>query len=71
MHIVRAKPEDAANLTGIAFAAKRHWGYPENWIESWRDLLTCPHPQRLRMYRRKYFDLPKNSLLSSRLYLLV
>ena len=40
MHIVRAKPEDAAVLTDIAFAAKRHWGYPERWIESWRDLLT-------------------------------
>src|SRR5882724_11148836 len=40
MHIVRAKPDDAAVLTDIAFAAKRHWGYPEKWIESWRDLLT-------------------------------
>ncbi len=38
--IVRARPEDASVLTGIAFAAKRHWGYPERWIESWRDLLT-------------------------------
>jgi GNAT superfamily N-acetyltransferase len=40
MEIVRAKPEDAAVLTEIAFAAKRHWGYPERWIESWRDTLT-------------------------------
>ena len=40
MEIVRAKPEDAATLTVIAFAAKRHWGYPERWIESWRDALT-------------------------------
>ncbi len=40
MRIVRAKPDDAAVLTDIAFAAKRHWGYPEKWIESWRDLLT-------------------------------
>jgi GNAT superfamily N-acetyltransferase len=40
MHIVRAKPEDAAALTDIAFAAKRHWGYPEKWIESWRESLT-------------------------------
>jgi GNAT superfamily N-acetyltransferase len=40
MQITRAKPEDAATLTAIAFAAKRHWGYPERWIESWRDLLT-------------------------------
>ena len=41
MQIVRAKPGDAATLTAIAFAAKRHWGYPERWIESWRDALTA------------------------------
>jgi GNAT superfamily N-acetyltransferase len=40
MDIVRAKPEDAAALTDIAFAAKRHWGYPEKWIEAWRAALT-------------------------------
>jgi ribosomal protein S18 acetylase RimI-like enzyme len=40
MKIVRARPEDAPLLTEIAFAAKRHWGYPELWIESWRDILT-------------------------------
>ena len=40
MKIVRAQPEDAAVLTQIAFAAKRHWGYPERWIESWRHILT-------------------------------
>lgn len=40
MQIVRAKPEDAGVLTEIAHAAKRHWGYPERWIESWRDTLT-------------------------------
>jgi GNAT superfamily N-acetyltransferase len=40
MQIVRAKPEDAETLTEIAHTAKRHWGYPERWIESWRDILT-------------------------------
>jgi ribosomal protein S18 acetylase RimI-like enzyme len=40
MQIVRAKPEDADALTEIAHAAKRHWGYPEHWIEAWRDILT-------------------------------
>ena len=40
MEINRAKPEDAETLTQIAHAAKRHWGYPEDWIESWRDVLT-------------------------------
>ncbi|MEY2488165.1 MAG: hypothetical protein QOC70_107 [Verrucomicrobiota bacterium] len=40
MQIIRAKPEDAEALTEIAHAAKRHWGYPEHWIQSWREILT-------------------------------
>jgi len=40
MQIVRAEPQDADALTEIAYAAKRHWGYPERWIECWRDTLT-------------------------------
>ncbi len=40
MQIVSAKPEDAEALTEIAYAAKRHWGYPERWIERWRETLT-------------------------------
>ena len=40
MEIQPAKPEDAAALTAIAFAAKRHWGYPERWLEHWHDVLT-------------------------------
>ena len=46
IRIVRAKPEDAEALTEIAHAAKRHWGYPENWIAAWRDVLTM-HPEFL------------------------
>ena len=38
--IVRAKPSDAAALTALAFAAKRHWEYPESWMEAWTDQLT-------------------------------
>ncbi len=40
MQIVPARSDDAARMTAIALAAKRYWGYPESWIESWRDLLT-------------------------------
>lgn len=40
MKIVRAIPENAAALTEIAFAAKRHWSYPESWIKAWADVLT-------------------------------
>jgi GNAT superfamily N-acetyltransferase len=38
--IRRARPDEAELLTGIAHAAKRHWGYPERWMELWRPLLT-------------------------------
>jgi len=40
MHIARAKPDDAETLTRIALAAKRSWGYPDPWMESWREVLT-------------------------------
>jgi GNAT superfamily N-acetyltransferase len=35
-----AAPSDAEALTAVALAGKRHWGYPEAWLEAWRDLLT-------------------------------
>jgi GNAT superfamily N-acetyltransferase len=38
--ITRAQPDDAARLTEIAHAAKRHWGYPDPWIRQWREALT-------------------------------
>lgn len=31
---------EAGTLTEISHAAKRHWGYPERWIECWRETLT-------------------------------
>lgn len=40
MEIVRAEAGDAGVLTRISFAAKRHWGYPQRWIEGWREALT-------------------------------
>lgn len=36
----QAGPEDAPRLSEIAFAAKRYWGYPEEWIALWADELT-------------------------------
>lgn len=38
--IVRAQPEHADSLTQIAIAAKRHWNYPEAWIQFWLPQLT-------------------------------
>lgn len=38
--IRRADSSEAEQLTDIAHAAKRHWGYSENWIEKWSADLT-------------------------------
>lgn len=38
--IVRAQPEHADILTHIAITAKRHWNYPEAWIQFWTPQLT-------------------------------
>jgi GNAT superfamily N-acetyltransferase len=38
--IRRSAPEEAATLTTIALEAKRHWGYPEDWIKHWESDLT-------------------------------
>ena len=39
-NIQRATTTQANELTQIAFAAKRHWGYPERWIQIWSPILT-------------------------------
>ena len=40
IEIRRASPEEADTLTEIAHAAKRHWNYPESWIQQWQADLT-------------------------------
>ena len=40
VQIRRARPDEARALTSIAFAAKRHWDYPEKWIQLWTTELT-------------------------------
>lgn len=40
IEIRRAEPHEAETLTQIAYAAKRHWGYPEEWIQRWQEDLT-------------------------------
>ncbi len=40
VEIRRAEPADADALSRVAFAAKEHWGYPEEWMERWRESLT-------------------------------
>jgi GNAT superfamily N-acetyltransferase len=38
--VARATADQAPTLTAIALAAKRHWGYPERWLEAWTADLT-------------------------------
>jgi GNAT superfamily N-acetyltransferase len=40
MIIRRATSDQAETLTEIAHAAKRHWGYPEAWVQLWSPSLT-------------------------------
>lgn len=40
MNIRRATPNEADTLTRIALEAKKHWGYPEHWINHWEADLT-------------------------------
>ena len=40
MMIRAATVDEADDLTAIAMAAKRHWGYPEDWIRRWEADLT-------------------------------
>ena len=47
--IRRAVRDDAAGLTAIAHAAKRHWGYPESWIALWERELTVS-PELIERY---------------------
>lgn len=40
IHIRPVRPNEADVMTEVALAAKRHWGYPERWIEIWTPQLT-------------------------------
>jgi hypothetical protein len=40
MSIRRAAPSDHHELTIIAHAAKRYWGYPDELLTLWNDSLT-------------------------------
>ncbi len=42
MKIIKAVPENAASLLEITVAAKAYWGYPEDWMAAWAQLLKLP-----------------------------
>ena len=49
LEIQRATPDQFKTLTQIAFAAKRHWDYPERWIQLWSPVLTIT-PEFIEQY---------------------
>ena len=55
--VFRAVPADARGLSTIVIAAKRHWGYPDEWIELWRRELTVT-PENIE---RDYFSIAEVS----------
>jgi len=49
--IRRVIPDEAEALSQIALSAKRHWNYPERWMEIWTPQLT---------FDAKYFEENEN-----------
>ena len=48
MKILRALPEDAQALSALAWRSKAYWGYPQEWMELWRDELSIT-PEQIQM----------------------
>ncbi len=40
MEIRKATLKDISELNRISITSKKHWGYPDEWIENWLDELT-------------------------------
>ena len=59
VHIEKAAEPDFDILTEIAFAAKRHWNYPVNYFDAWRDELTITkdYINQNIVYKAQYSDL--------------
>lgn len=47
--ILAASPEDAPLLSDICVAAKRYWGYPEEWMCKWVSLLRLT-PEYIQLH---------------------
>ena len=45
-----ATAEDCPRLSEVALAAKAHWGYPQAWLDVWREELTLT-PEKLEAWR--------------------
>ena len=45
--IEKPKPEEAEDLTRAVIASKKHWGYPDEWVDLWKDDLSVT-PEAIR-----------------------
>ena len=61
--IKTAVEKDRKELTEIAFSAKRHWNYPEKWIELWTDDLTISAHYIRNHFVFKAIEDSKNSIV--------
>ena len=40
LHFAPALPADASTLSSIAWCSKQYWGYPEEWMNQWKEDLS-------------------------------
>ncbi|MCO6479836.1 MAG: GNAT family N-acetyltransferase [Phaeodactylibacter sp.] len=50
VHFLPAEPRDAPALSTLAWRAKQHWGYPEEWMQRWKEELTI-HPKYIETHK--------------------
>jgi len=60
--VIPADPSDHPRLSEIALESKRHWGYPEEWINEWKDVLTITSDYILANKVFKLIDTGDNSI---------
>lgn len=53
---IKATPNDARQLSEIAFESKRNWGYPNEWMQLWKNELTLTPDYILGNQVVKIFD---------------
>ena len=58
IEIDKAQESDCDILTDISFTAKRHWDYPENYYDIWRNELTITkdYINRNIIFKARYQD---------------
>jgi hypothetical protein len=61
IEIRKARPDESETLTQIAHAAKRYWGYPEQWITLWSDELTIT-PEAIT-YNERYVAIDAGKMI--------